>query len=171
MSRPVVIALLLLVGCKSSPPPAAPPTPVLDHTSQARNPVQVSWQEVRRELTQVELIARVSRLAPLPFPLEVSVALPPGATLIKGRSHFTLAPNAEGATLEEPMVVAYAQTPAGDVELAADGEAIDIGIHARISYRFGRPEPLQPVVKPVGPDLKRGELNLGPSIPISPQAP
>lgn len=164
MSRLVVVASLLLIACKSSPPPVQ-----LDHSSRARSPVQVSWQEIRRDETQVELIARVQRLAPLPFPLEVSVSLPAGATLKTGRARFTLAPNLEGETHDEAIVVAYATVPAGDVELAADGQTAEMGVHARMAYRFGRPAPLQDAVAPAGPDLKKGDKNLGPSIPIGPQ--
>src|SRR4051812_26054106 len=99
MNRPSLLVLLLLVGCKSSPPP---PEPVgmgpLDHPSRARPPVELVWQEVRRDDTEVELVARIQRFAPVRFPLEVSISLPPGATLKTGRARFTLAPNAENAT-------------------------------------------------------------------------
>jgi hypothetical protein len=169
MSRLVVCALLILAGCKSSPAPAA--SPQLDHPDRARNPVQLSWQEVRRGATEVELIARVQRLAPLPFPLEVTLALPAGVTVKEGRARFTLPANTEGATHEEKLTLAYATIPEADVELAADGQAIDLGVHARRAYRFGRPEPLSNVVAPKGPDLKQGEKNFGPSIPIEAQAP
>ena len=159
MSRLVVVASLWLIACKSTPAPTARP----------RSPVQVSWQEVRRDATQVELIARVQRLAPLPFPLEVSIALPEGATLKTGRSRFTLAPNLEGETHDEAMVVAYAKLPEGDLLLAADGQTAEMGVHARMAYRFGRPAPLQDAVAPAGPDLKKGDQNLGPSIPLGPR--
>ena len=164
MSRPVVIAFALLVlgGCKSSPPP-------IEHTERPRNPVQVSWQEVRRGASKAELVARVQRLTALSFPLEVTIALPEGVTLAAGRARFTLPPNAEGTTHDEAVTLAYEKTPAGDAELRADGAAADVGVHARMAYRFGRPGPKSEVVAPGGPDLKAGDRNLGPSVPISPQ--
>jgi hypothetical protein len=111
----------------------------------------------------------VQRLAPLPFPLEVSVVLPQGASLKSGRARFTLAANLEGQTHDEALTVAYAKIPEGDIALAADGQTAEMGVHARMAYRFGRPEPLQDAVAPVGPDLKKGDQNFGPSIPLGPQ--
>jgi len=169
MSRLVVVVagLFLSVGCKSSPeaPSEQRQTPPVVAEGRARPPVQLSWKEVELGANQVSLIAQVQR-APLTFPIEVSVALPDGATLTEGRAKFTLAPNAELTTDVEAITVSFAKTPATDLELHADGEVPEMGIHAVVAYRFGRPPPLQPVVKPSGPDLKVGDKNLGPSIPI-----
>ncbi|MBS1153199.1 MAG: hypothetical protein H6Q89_4897 [Myxococcaceae bacterium] len=172
MSRLFVLALLLVAGCKS---PDAPPVPAVpappQTTARPRAPVQLSWQEVRRSATEVELIAQVKRVGRLPFPLEVSITLPPGATLAHGRARFTLAPSAEAAYHQEAVTIRFPSTPEADLELTAEGRTGDLGVHAKVPYRFGRPAPLQPVVAPVGPDLKVGEQNFGPSIPISPQRP
>jgi len=70
MNRLVIFALVaFVVGCKSSPPQGSPVQPVAE--SQGRDPVQVSWKELRRDANQVDLIVRVQRFAALPFPLEV----------------------------------------------------------------------------------------------------
>ena len=162
MSRPVLFALVLsLVGCR--------PAPELEHTTKPLPPVQVAWQELHRSATQVLLIARVERRAALTFPLQLSVRLPAGTALVSGRGRLTLPPNAEAAVDEELMTFTYAQTPEDDLELLIDGVAIDVGIHARAAYRFGRSPPQHRVVAPTGPELWVGGKNLGPSVPVKPQ--
>jgi hypothetical protein len=172
MSRLIVFGLLVAAACKSSPPPAPAPAAPRESTVRARVPLLVSWQEVRRGPTGAELVARVQRLAPLPFSIDVSVSVPSGVKLARGRAQFTLTPNVEGEIHEESIAITYEKLPETDLELTAHGQAPDMGVHARMPYRFGRREPLNEAVAPVGPDLQGpGDRNLGPSIPISAQAP
>ena len=157
-------AALALCACQ----PTIQQAPSRDTTVRAELPVRVSWVETARGTDFASLAVRVERIAPLDTPFTVDVTMPAGVTVKSGRTHFTLTPNVEAATVVEPLVLSFTAPPAQDAMLAVDAETGALGFHFRVPYRFGRPPPPERPPEANGPSITLGTRSLGPSIPITP---
>lgn len=147
------IAIALSLGCTASPPPSPAPSRAAASPSahaDVRAPVLASW--IERDAPSLPngtpdryvLSARVAQPGNLGLPLQVSVALPAGATLARGPARWLVQPAAPGSMHETVLEVLASVPPADDLVLVVDAQGEHAGVHAEARYRFGRPEPAAP---------------------------
>ena len=162
----VVAVGVVAVGCTHQPA-AVPAAPAEPSTSRLQAPLSASWEQ--RSLTSggASLVAHVKRIAPMNMKVLVRIEVPAGAKLTTGRPQFVLPENAEASEVTEPVELTFDPVPAGDLMLRVDSESQEAGFHFFTAYRFGRAAPALPTaVQPEGPPVKKGDRNLGSSVPI-----
>lgn len=166
-----VLCALAALGCEQAPSNKdrhlVEKAPLTGSTTvRAALPVVVRWEEVSREAGRAVVRATIERKLGLDLPLSVAVELPAGVKAARGRTAFTLTPNVEAITVAEELELTFENLPAGDALLKVDADSGAFGIHSRVPYRFGRPEPVTPAPAATGPHLMRGDRDLGASIPL-----
>lgn len=132
----------------------------------AELPVRVRWQQEALTPNSAVVRAEVERVLGMAMPFTVTIELPPGVTASRGRTSFTLSPNAEASVIAEELELTFQTVPTEDAVLKVDGETGVMGYHFKVPYRFGRPEPVVEAPKATGPRLRMGERDFGPSIPL-----
>ena len=182
MNRTSLLLVLASLGCTVASSPTAPQTPAPVTTAptaphEIGAPVLVSWI-VREEPASASrqggapghylLSARVAQPGYLGLPLQVSVELPPGVSLVRGPARWVVQPAAPGTVNETVLEVLAPAVPADDLLLVADAQGEHAGVHAVARYRFGRPEPVAP-----SPPLAQGDTvihghNLGRAVQMTP---
>ena len=182
MIRTPLLLVLASLGCTVAPRPAPPPPPAPNaappraaHDIGA--PVLVSWI-VREEPATASrqggapghylLSARVAQPGYLGLPLQVSVELPPGVSLVRGPARWIVQPAAPGTVNETVLEVLAPVAPADDLVLVADAQGEHAGVHAEARYRFGRPEPRPPSPPLTPSDIVIHGHNLGRAVQMSP---
>ncbi len=157
-----VLCLAVAASCASTVTPAK-----VEPTSRQQFPVTVRWEEKARSERGVTLAAHVTRLSAMPMALHVVVDVPAGAKLETGRQKFDLLPNTEGVEIVETYTVLFDTPPPTDLLLHVDADAQSFGYHAKVPYRFGRPEPLGVQVDATGPSpAGKGGRPVGNSVPL-----
>jgi hypothetical protein len=136
-----------------------------------QTPLHIQWILQSDEGGALQITARIDRLAPLRFPLNVSVRIPDGMALVRGPRAFTVSASDSTGTTDTAYRFRYGKVPADDLVLVADVQNQSFGIHAEDHYRFDRPPPVQARPVASGPHLRIGSNDFGPSILISSQAP
>ncbi len=166
MKKLVLVGLFgVLAAACANPSQQEKPQPP-DTTVRLQSPVRVSWEEVSRGGTQAVVVAKVERLVKLDIDFLLSVELPAGVKAAEGRTQLQLLRNTEPVTITERYLLTYDAPPADDARLKLDGEAVQMGFHFNVPYRFGRPPPPEGGPAATGPEFKRGDKSLGPSIPL-----
>lgn len=170
----ILAAVLMLAGCQrpvNTPANGMPDSPKPhDEQSEASlshnpgPPVVVEWEEKSLDANSAHVIARIDRRIVLTVPVQVEVRLPEGAELDSGLSRFSIPANEEAGISEIPYVIRFPSTPKGDLELVADVQTPAFGVHAKATYRFGRPAPTDLIKKPTGPVRRFGNVELGRAI-------
>lgn len=179
--RSMPVIAVAAFGCVISPPRApAPTTPVASVTAPAaasqdlRAPVVIAWVERSTPATpngspgRYLLVARVAQPGALGLPLAVQVTVPPGATLARGETRWTVQPAPPGAVQDVELEIFASAPPADDLILIVDAQGPHAGVHAEARYRFGRPEPVgpQPTLAPT--PLVIGGRDFGRPVQASP---
>ncbi len=162
--KPLLSCLLLWTACAS--PQLSPQGAPLETTTRALPPVRVSWEEVSRSATEAVVLAKLERVNALAMPFVMTLEVPPGATVVSGRTRLTLLPNAEPVLVTETITFHFEAPPPGDAVLKLDGDSGAMGFHFKVPYRFGRPVHAEQPPAATGPAVKLGDRNLGPSIPL-----
>lgn len=137
-----------------------------DLTVRAELPVKVALDEVSRTESGAVVRATIERQIAIDMPYAVTFTLPTGVTARRGRTAFTLVPNAEAVVATEDYELTWDAVPATDALFEVSGTTGVMGMHFKKPYRFGRPEVAAPAPEAVGPRLKMGERDFGPSIPL-----
>lgn len=135
-------------------------------TVRAELPVKVRLDEVSRSSTGAVVQATVDRRIGIDMPYAVTFTLPAGVTAKRGRTSFTLAPNAEAVVVTEEYELTWDVLPSTDALFEVHGTTGAMGMHFKAPYRFGRPEVKEPAPQAVGPRLTMGDRDFGPSIPL-----
>lgn len=168
-----VVAILVFVGgigcslprSSEQQPSSSQPSAV---SNRAEAPVFVSWVVKASDANSVNLVARVTRRAPLAVPLKVSVIVPATVKVVSGQTAFEVPASREAGVTESPFVFSYEKAPLEDLRLVADIREPGFGLHAEDVYRFGRPVPVVEVPKAVGPSIEVGGHDLGQGVPLNP---
>ena len=166
---PIVVSIAVpLLGACASAAPEATGAPQATETAAPEIPVRVRWNVISDAGGRLLVDAVVVRRAPLRFPVSVRVRVPAGLTWVSGPTRFEVP--ADGQTGESMTRLEFSYRgapPAGDLELVGDAgdPGAGVGIHAADAYRFGRTVDVKKPA-PSGPDVKIGDKNLGPAVPI-----
>ena len=170
-----LLAGLLVLGSCSRPqastvhaPEPAAMTSALPERLAHHAPVRITWNALGVPTVRVPLalVARVEYLSTVPAPLEITLRLPAGTTLLRGSTRWVLPPSSPGSIHDTELLLAFATLPTDDLVLVVTLEREGYGLHAEVPYRFGRPEPRRPVPVAEGPSVRLGGRNLGPSVPL-----
>jgi hypothetical protein len=175
VNRLLTMTVVVLLAACAKPVDEAQPkaTLVKQPTVGERNlqvraelPVKVRLDELSRSGTAAVVRATVDRRIGIDLPYSVTFALPAGVTARRGRTAFTLAPNTEAVVVSEEYELTWDVLPTADALLEVHGTTGTMGMHFKMPYRFGRPEVVEPAPAAVGPRLKMGDRDFGPSIPL-----
>jgi len=182
MIRTPMLLVLASLGCTAATLSPAPPAVAAVAAAPAAPPeigapVLVSWI-VRDEPATASrqggsaghylLSARVAQPGSLGLPLQVTVTLPPGASLVRGPARWVVQPAAPGTVNETVLEVLAPAVPADDLVLVADAQGEHAGVHAEARYRFGRPEPSPPSPPLTPRDVVIHGHNLGRAVQMTP---
>jgi hypothetical protein len=162
-SHALAAAFVALTACSHAQPetaaqPATRPVPPPDA---AKVLATVAWVAGPSDGGQLGLTARLSLAPTLAAPLEVTVTVPPGVTLVSGAAAFRTTPGQSG-TLDVPYVFEVAPGATGEILLRADLPKEGPGLHARAAWAVGAaslrtapaaPEASGPAIKVLGKDL------------------
>ena len=165
----VVMTLAVSSSCarEGVPPPPMPGPVAKETTVRAQVPVRVTWEEVSRSSSSAVVRARIERLLAMDLPFAVEISLPPGVSAKRGRTQYSVRPNVEANVVAEELELTWdGAVPTEDAILKVDGVTGVMGIHSRIPYRFGRPEPVPEVPRATGPHVVKGGRDFGASIPL-----
>jgi hypothetical protein len=155
MRRALFVSWLLLgaVACASNAPdenvaeraPGGEPVvnrpttePPSRRTERVPLTIAIDGPEVVAPNSEIELTLRVMRRWATSEPVELSVKLPSGVSLIEGELAATLSPTASGT---RRLRLRIDRVPDQDLDVRADLAGLAYGAHARAAYRFGRPLP------------------------------
>ncbi|MDO9017152.1 MAG: hypothetical protein Q8S73_12275 [Deltaproteobacteria bacterium] len=175
MNLRCLLALAVLAAACTTPSPsprsAAEPTGVVERRDPDA-PVRVRWVTrvepgaVTRhgQDTRLVLVARVEQPGQLGLPLAVWVEAPDGVTQTRGPRQYTVGPARAGSVHETEMEFAVDALPASDLVLVVDAQSPGAGFHARVPYRFGRPEPTVATPTLTGTPVTVGHTSAGPSV-------
>ncbi len=167
----ILICSLAVTACSASTGNDRPTTP-LDAKHDAINedaalaPLHVRWQLLSDEGGRLRISAVVAHLAVLRVPIDVRVEVPAGLQPVSGPTAFQLEANLKPGETVTTLEFAYSRIPQGDLKLIAHASGSGMGIHATDVYRFGRSAPQPPRPQPSGPNIKAGNVDLGPAIQI-----
>lgn len=145
-----------------APQPPAAPEPV-SNDIQAPIRVRVTADEgALRKGATLPVQWSVERLADLGFELDVSVRIPAG---VKASGELAArVPSAVGMTTGMVRLELPGGPPADDLVVIVSGRHASAGYHAEAPYRFGRPEPVDSGPEKQGPDVRSGDVRLGPGV-------
>jgi hypothetical protein len=118
----------------------------------------------RGQDTRLVLVARVEQPGQLGLPLGVWVEAPEGVTQTRGPRQYTVGPARAGSVHETEMEFAVGAVPGSDLVLVVDAQSPGAGFHARVPYRFGRPEPTVATPTLTGTPVTVGHTSAGPSV-------
>lgn len=161
-----IVLLPLVAACAAAAPEATGAPQAATETAAPEFPVRVRWNVVSDAGGRLVVDAVVGRRAPLRFPVSVRVVIPAGLTLMSGPTRFEIP--ADGRTGESMTRLEFSYRgapPAGDLQLIGDAGETGAGMHATDAYRFGRTVDVKRPA-PSGPDVKIGDKDLGPAVPI-----
>ncbi len=171
MNRLILLALLpLSSACRTSGPNGTPPAQLSEPERVAsaetapQSPLLARWQVLSDAGGRLRISAILDRKVAFVVPIEVQVRIPSGLRMLSGQSSFQVPPNTPPGETSVTFEFAYTSVPTADLNLVADVGSNAMGVHATVSYRFGRrePEPIRP--ERSGPNVKFGTTDLGPAI-------
>lgn len=139
---------------------AAPPPPPTDR---AAPPVTVTVEVMTGVPvvgSRMTLRGRIDRHAEWRAPIAAHFELPRGAVLRGGVTEAMVASGTGDLEIE----IELDTLPKDDLVFSADSRTSSSGFHAVATYRFGRPEPLQPDPPKTGPSSNLNGVDLGPSV-------
>jgi len=163
----LTIAVPLVAACAAAAPaPAANGAVPATETAAPEIPLRVRWSVVSDAGGRLVVDAVVLRRAQLRFPVSIRVQIPAGLTLMSGPAKFEVPVDGQTGESVTRLEFSYqGAPPSGDLELVGDAVDPGVGIHATDSYRFGRKVDVKRP-EPTGPNVKIGDKDLGPSVPI-----
>ncbi len=160
-----------LAGTPSAPAPRAVEAVQASAPAAApvRVPLTVKWVPRAALDGRLELTARLEFYAPIQAPLRVEVALPPGVTLVEGRTPVEVLPGPDLLPIDLPFAFAVAPGADGEIVLSASIRGPTSGVYAKDTYPLAaRLQAPAPAPQPFGPSLKIGRHDLGSAVPIAP---
>ncbi len=177
-----VAVAAIAAACSHPPAPSHDPVaaaPGEEHTASApanATPEANGSAPMRVSLTQtgasssagdIVLRARVERFVPMGAPMNVTLRLPAGTTLVRGDASYLLASNAASDVSDREVVIHASPVPTDDVVLVADSHGTSSGVHGEAHYRFGRAEPTGPRPEANGAPLIVNGRNFGRTVPAT----
>ncbi len=172
--RRVFVLAALLTACNT---PAATPRSAAEPSSTTEQrhsavPVVARWLTRaepsvvtgRGQGDRLVLVARIEQPGRLGLPLRVWIETPDGVAQTRGPRQYTVAPARAGSVHETEMEFSVGAVPDGDLVLVVDAQSPGAGVHARVPYRFGRPEPRVATPTLTGTAVTVGNTNAGPSV-------
>ena len=169
---------LIVAGCttsverpttvSTSPPPNTGPN-ALSQRANAQNvrraPVEVRVWGPEHVAGGSDVTLRIAIDKATRDPLDLHVALPPGAELVAGATDERISD--PSGHIERTLVVRMPNgVPADDLNVTVDSQGAASGVHTAAAYRFGRPEPtLAQPPRPGVPAIVEGKT-LGTPIPL-----
>ena len=159
--RTAILILLLLVtsSCRSPVAPAAPSV-VTAVPSEARSPLSSQWEVRELGEGRARLTLSVTKAVVTEKDVRVDFTVPPGVTAQPALEPWTIAAETRGVVSKD-YSLEWSAAPRDDLIAVVDVQGVSFGYHAKVPFRFGRPEPtVKPPERDANP-VQLGNTNLG----------
>ncbi len=144
-----LLLALLCASCGASTreptPPASSPVAVVASSMVAEGSAPVAaWFEDPASVQpgRLHLVLVVDRRVALSEPVSIAFRVPAGVQLVEPSNGVTLARNDAARVDRVELVLELTSVPTTDLIVIIDSQAVAMGVHGEVPYRFGRPEPI-----------------------------